>query len=190
MSGGEHEEALGALFSVVDARRAQHELGALLTEPETHRARREAVAKQLPRSLRAQYRADLLEDALSIWTLELYRRLPSKAERMPTAEWLRMVWPATMAEACRTCRIELGGVVRQCSPHVVISVELDDYGDVEGDATALHHARLLATLRPAEVQELLTPGINEPVADRVRRLRLRMALRDQLRQLSLLEAAL
>ena len=190
MSGGEHEEALGAALRVVDALEAQHELGVLLMEPDTRRARRDAVTKQLPRSLRAQYRADLLEDALSIWTLELYRRLPSKAAQMPTAEWLRMVWPATMAEACRRCRIELGGVVRQSTPNVLISVELEDYGDVEGDATALHHARLLATLRPAEVKELLTPGINEPVADRVRRLRLRMAMRDQLRQLSVLEAAL
>ena len=153
MSGGEHEEL--ALAPLAHGLSAPDELAALLGA--LRRERLEALAARLHRSLRKQYRSDLLEDALSMWTTELYRRLPAREPEQPVAEWLRMVWRATLMEACRTCRVELGGPVRQtCLDGVVIRAPLEAAHWVELPDPRLRHVRSLFARQPEAVADLLS----------------------------------
>ncbi len=131
-------------------------LAELLVQTETDR--RQALKVRLHRSLRSQFRNDLIDDAMSMWTVELFRRLPQRPAGMPMPEWLRMVWRSTLAEACRSCRTELAGPTRQPSRGAPIeaSVVLHDDCWVELPDPRLRHVRAMILRYPEVANALLS----------------------------------
>ncbi len=64
----------------------------------------QALARSLPRRLRARFTTDLIEEVASAWVVEMYRRLAVRSEEhraMPVQGWARLVWRNALASAVR-----------------------------------------------------------------------------------------
>jgi hypothetical protein len=154
------------------------ELAALLLDTEAQR--RWALACRL----RLNLGADQLDDAMSMWTVELYRRLPSKDPTLSVQAWFKVARGNTLLETCRQVHRAAGG--RRGSPELPEMVGLDDLGaELVGDlgTPELRHVRALAARKPEAVAELLAAGPRLTGCARRRHLALRAELAATLRSM-------
>ena len=157
---------------------AKDELAALLLDTEAQRRR------ALARRLRLRLGADQLDDAMSTWTVELYRRLPSKDPEVSVQAWFKVALGNTLLETCRQVHRAAGG--RRGSKELPEMVALDDVGaELAGELSTpnLRHVRALVARKPQAVAELLAADPKSTGGARRRHLAIRAELAATLRSM-------
>jgi hypothetical protein len=153
-----------------------------LTELGTHLVRErpiveQALARTLPRRLRARFTTDLIEEVASAWVVEMYYRLTIRSAEhraLPVLTWARLVWRYALSSAVRDVDCRQSGPVllpyhnidrravpasRPCEP--TDAVDLPTPID--------RAARVAMMLRPAEVAILAEEPTGEHWRKRTQR---------------------